>query len=155
MFLAETGQQIGPAGRAYLEETKGQVYQQYLNALGNYARFGVSPFELKEIDRLAQPGAGPGEAAAKGALEASLGPGVKEPTMISGTSKSVSEQAQQLGSGVPREFAALPRVNPLQFLRQTMTPELIGIKAQGPTDRDVREGQRQRGGFVGQPVQVG
>jgi hypothetical protein len=154
MYLGEVGQTIGPAGRAYLEETKGQVYSQYLNSLGNFARFGVSPFYLKEIDRLAQPGAGEGEGAAKGALTAALGTGVSEPTQISGTSASVSLQADQLGPGVPREFIALPRVDPLQFLRTTLPPDVLGLKAQGPTDRDVRQGQKERGGFVGQPTVV-
>lgn len=155
MYLAEVGQSVGAAGRSYLEEQKGQIYQQYLNALGNFARFGVSPFQLKEVDRLAQPGAGAGEDAAKKALEAALGPGVKEPTTISGTPKSVAEQADQIGSGIPREFIALPRIDPLQFLRSTLMAEQIGIKSLGPTDRDIREGKRERMGFVGSPTVVG
>ena len=154
MYLAEVGPKVGPIGRAYLEEQRETIYQSYLNALGNFARYGVSPFELKEVDRLSQPGVGAGEAAAKAALEGALGPGVKEPTTISGTLQSVAEQADQLGTGIPREFIAVPRVDPLSFLRGTLTSEVISARAQGPTDRTVRQGQLERGGFVGQPQRV-
>ena len=155
MYRAEVRQQIGPTGLAGLDAHKGDIYSQYLNALGNYARFGVSPFELKEISPLTQPGAGAGEAAANEALKKALGEGVQDVTRLTGTGESVSTQAQEIGSGVPRQFAAFPRVSPLDFLRKTYTPQRLSLIAATPTGEDVRRGQQERGGMVIEPTRIG
>jgi hypothetical protein len=121
-----------------------QYLNRYLAELGKFAEAGASPFALKEVTR-EERGVAPGTTAGE-ALTAALGEGVKEPTRIreeiSATAApgatgaatasaqvtrratELQEQVENIGRGVPREFIALPRIMPMDFLKNLTAEEI-------------------------------
>lgn len=150
----------GIAGRLTLaeerylrEELRPMMFERYVGALGDIAKRGESPFILKEATR-EERGIALGMPAGE-ALQAAVGPGVSEPTRITAggptrieTAGSPEEmlqkqlaqaqdvdaarqQIEETGTGVPREFIALPKIAPLDFLQQTFSEQSIRILAAG------------------------
>lgn len=110
-------------------QLQNEYLQKYTARMGELAKTGVSPFTLGEITR-EQRGVGAGTPAGA-ALDKALGPGVKEPTTISGLAADVSKQAQDIGTGVSQEFTAQAVIKPLDFLTQTLSPTSIKLAYAG------------------------
>ncbi len=131
-----------------------QFYNKYLAELGKFAEAGASPFALREVTR-GERGVAPGTTAGK-ALEGAVGAGVQEPTRvreeISTTAApgatggataaaqaerritELREQVENVGQGVPKEFIALPRLMPADFLGQQLSPESIRLAYAGSAE---------------------
>lgn len=150
-FVEEMKGTVGPLGADWLAGNRAEAMRGYTAAMMNYAKMGASPFYLKEIDRLEQPAAGPGSAAAKEALSRALGKGVEDVTEITGAGAEVSAEAGRIGAGVPREFVALPRVSPEEWLRQTYPTERVKLLAAAPGAETARIRREAYGGMVGRP----
>ena len=110
-------------------ELQSRYLEKYTARLAEFAKAGVSPYELSEISR-EQRGVGAGTPAGE-ALDKALGPGVTEPTTITGLSADVAKQAQDIGTGVGREFTSQVRIKPLDFLLENMTPSSIELAYAG------------------------
>lgn len=139
------------------------LFRDYTAKLAYFAQLGMSPFQLKEVSR-EERGVAPGTAAGQ-ALEAGLGPGVTEPTRISGefagTQEGVArgvtglrEQVQDIGQGIPREFIALPRLMPADFLSSLgLTASDVRLRFAGDV-RGAGAKRRPQGGFVSAPRRI-
>lgn len=131
---------------------RNESYQKYMARLGEFAKAGTSPFTMKEISR-EERGIGAGTAAGA-ALDKALGPGVAEPTTLTGTGEEVSAAMDKLGQGVGKEFTTVPRLSPIEFLGEVLSPTAIKIKYAGSPEGAGRTARRVPAGFVSSPRRV-
>ncbi len=134
------------------EILRNETYQKYLAKLGEFAKSGLSPFTLKEVSR-EERGIAPGTPAGA-ALDKALGPGVTEPTTITGTGNEVAEAMDTAGQGVPKEFISLARLSPSDFLAQTLSPTDIKLAFAGSASGAGRTARRVPAGFTASPRRV-
>jgi hypothetical protein len=152
MYMAELKQSkvLSKDEEAFAQNILRQdFFSQYIAKLGEFAKTGVSPFYLKEVSRKERGVSA--ETAAGQALEAALGPGVTSPTKISGTPEEVAEKMDALGSGIPREFVATARLQPLDFLRESLSPESIKIQYAGSQEGAGRSARTAPAGHAPSP----
>jgi hypothetical protein len=128
---------------------RNQTYQQYMAKLGEFANAGVSPFTQKEVSR-EERGIGAGTAAGA-ALEQALGPGVTEPTTVTGTGDEVSAALDAAGQGIPKEFTTVPRLAPIDFLGQNLSAAGIKVAYAGSPEGAGKTARRVPAGFVANP----
>ena len=131
---------------------KNDLYQQYMARLGEFAKSGISPFVQKEISR-EERGIGAGTAAGA-ALDKALGPGVQEPTTVTGTGEEVSAAMDKAGQGVPKEFTSVARLSPLDFLSGNLSVTDIKVKYAGSPEGAGKTARRVPAGFVSNPRRV-
>jgi hypothetical protein len=131
---------------------RNETYQAYMAKLGGFAKAGLSPFTLKEVSR-EERGVGAGTEAGA-ALDKALGPGVTEPTTITGTGEEVSKAMDAAGQGVPREFTTVPRLTPSDFLAGLLSPIAIKTAFAGSTEGAGRTARRVPAGFTANPKRV-
>lgn len=131
---------------------RNETYQKYMAKLGGFAQAGLSPFTLKEVTR-AERGIG-ADTAAGAALDKALGPGVTEPTTVTGTGEEVSAALDKAGQGVPREFTTVARLMPSDFLAQTLSPIAIKTAFAGSAEGAGKTARRVPSGFVSNPKRV-
>jgi hypothetical protein len=130
-------------------EMKNGTYQTYLGKLGEIAKSGTSPFSLQEVSR-AERGIEPGSLAGA-ALDKALGPGVTEPTTVTGKSDVVSEAIDTAGQGVPKEFISVPKYKPLDYLQQNLSVEAIKVAYAGSPQGAGKTARQAPAGFVANP----
>jgi hypothetical protein len=131
---------------------RNETYQKYMSKLGEFAKAGLSPFTMKEVSR-AERGVG-ADTAAGAAMDKALGPGVTEPTTVSGTGEEVSKAMDAAGQGVPREFTTVPRLMPSDFLAQLLSPIAIKTAFAGSAEGALKTSRRIPAGFVSNPKRV-
>jgi hypothetical protein len=129
-----------------------ETYQKYMAKLGEFAKAGVSPFTMKEISR-EERGIGAGTAAGA-ALDKALGPGVTEPTTVTGTGEEVSAAMDKAGQGVPKEFTSVARLSPLDFLSGNLSVSDIKVKYAGSPEGAGRQVGRMPAGYTANPRRV-
>jgi len=127
--MRSAGQISNEAARFATDQLQSEYLSKYTAKMSELAKSGVSPYTLGEVPREAR-GVGAGTPAGQ-ALDKAFGAGVQEPTTITGLSEDVSKQASDIGTGVPREFTATPRIMPLNFLQEMLSPGSIELAYAG------------------------
>jgi len=131
---------------------RNETYQKYMAKLGEFAKAGMSPFALKEISR-EERGIGAGTAAGA-AMDKALGPGVAEPTTVTGTGEEVSEAIDKAGQGVPKEFTSVARLSPLDFLSGNLSISDIKVKYAGSPEGALKSIRGAPAGYTANPRRV-
>jgi len=131
---------------------RNETYQKYMAKLGEFAKAGMSPFIQKEVSR-EERGTGAGTAAGA-ALDKALGPGVTEPTTITGTGEEVSAAMDKAGQGVPKEFTTAARLSPLDFLSEALSPSDIKVKYAGSPEGALKSIRGAPAGYTANPRRV-
>ena len=131
---------------------RNETYQKYMAKLGEFAKSGISPFIQKEVSR-EERGIGAGTAAGA-ALDKALGPGVTEPTTVTGTGEEVSAAMDKAGQGVPKEFTTAARLSPLDFLSEALSPSDIKVKYAGSPEGALKSIRGAPAGYTANPRRV-
>ena len=131
---------------------RNETYQKYMARLGEFARAGTSPFVQKEVSR-EERGIGAGTAAGA-AMDKALGPGVAEPTTVTGTGEEVSAAMDAAGQGVPKEFTSVARLSPLDFLSGNLSISDIKVKYAGSPEGALKSIRGAPAGYTANPRRV-
>lgn len=161
--MREAGELTGVEAQYAYDVMRPGLFREYTAKLAKFAQAGASPFQLREVSR-EERGVAPGTTAGR-ALGAAVGVGVGEPTRVreelAGTAEEITrrgvalrERVEDIGVGVPREFIALPRLMPADFLRD-FGPRATDIRLRYAGDiAGAGARRRPQGAFVSSPRRV-